>query len=354
MESLDKKMTAELDRLFRRSRRVCTVSHLHPDGDALGSSTALVSYLRSRGLEAVALVPDAYPDSLSFLAEGGRVVVASEEPSRAVAVLAEADLVVCLDFNSPSRAGELEPSLRASASPKVMIDHHPQPEVDGFELVFSETEVSSASELLFHVLMSMPDVASDASRLPHAAAVSLMAGMTTDTNNFANSVFPSTFSMASALLAAGVDRGELLSRLYSSYRENRFRAMGVYLKDKMHITEYGVAYSIFNKEDIFRLGLKDGDTEGFVNLPLGIGKVVMSIFLREDGGFYRVSVRSKAGWSSNALARAFFHGGGHECAAGGKLLFPGDIALREEAGHYIEMVTARFLQSESPSEKDEL
>lgn len=348
MESLDEKMTAALDRLFGLSRRTCAVSHLHPDGDALGSTVALVSYLRSRGAEAVALVPDAFPDSLSFLASGGEVVVASESPSRARAVLAEADLVACLDFNSLSRTGELEPLLRTLTCPKVMIDHHPQPEADGFELVFSETCVSSASELLFHVLMSMPDVASDASRLPGRAAESLMAGMTTDTNNFANSVFPSTFSMASALLAAGVDRDSLLSRLYNSYRESRFRAMGVYLKDKMRITEYGVAYSIFNREDIFRLGLKDGDTEGFVNLPLGIERVKMSIFLREDGGFYRVSVRSKAGWSSNALARECFHGGGHECAAGGKLLFPGDLASREEAGKYIEKVTARFLQTESP------
>ena len=336
--------------LFRVSRRVCTVSHLHPDGDALGSSTALVSYLRGRGVDAVAVLPDAFPDNLRFLAAPGNVIVATENPAGASEAIAGADLIVCLDFNSLSRAGGLEPSLRASASPKLMIDHHPQPEVDGFELVFSETEVSSASELLFHVLMSMPDVASDASRLPYAAAVSLMAGMTTDTNNFANSVFPSTFSMASALLAAGVDRDDLLARLYNSYRENRFRAMGVFLEDKMRITRDGVAYSIFNREDAVRLGLKEGDTEGFVNLPLGIERVRMSIFLREDEGFYRVSVRSKRGCSANALARAFFHGGGHECAAGGRLFFPGDIAAREEAGDYVEHVTARFLQSESPSE----
>lgn len=351
MESLDKKMTAALDRLFGLSRRICAVTHLHPDGDALGSSTALVAYLRSRGAEAVAVVPDEVPESLSFLVEeDDGLVVASEDMPRAEAALAGADLVVCLDFNSPSRTGDLEPVLRALTCPKVMIDHHPQPEEDGFELVFSRTQVSSASELLFHVLMSMPDIASDASRLPHRSAVSLMAGMTTDTNNFANSVFPSTFSMASALLAAGVDRDSLLERLYNSYRENRFRAMGVYLKDKMHITEDGVACSIFYKEDIFRLGLRDGDTEGFVNLPLGIGKVKMSIFLREDSGFYRVSVRSKVGRSSNALAREFFHGGGHECAAGGRLFFPGDIAVREEAGEYVKNATARFLQTESPSE----
>lgn len=343
-------MTGRLDALFGTSRRVCVISHLHPDGDAIGSSTALVSYLRGRGADAVAVVPDAYPETLSFLTGPGAVLVASEDEAAVRARLAEADLIVCLDFNSPSRTGILEEPLRAASCPKVMIDHHLQPETEGFTLVFSETEVSSASELLFHVLLAMPDIGADARRLPHAAARALMAGMTTDTNNFANSVFPSTLSMASALLGAGVDRDSLLAHLYNSYSESRFRAMGVFLKDRMHITADGVAYSIFSREDNIRLGLKDGDTDGFVNLPLGIGKVRMSIFLREDAGFFRVSVRSKKGCSSNALARAYFHGGGHECAAGGRIFVPGDIASREDAAQYIENVTARFLQSESPSE----
>lgn len=343
-------MTGRLDALFGTSRRVCVISHLHPDGDAIGSSTALVSYLRGRGADAVAVVPDAYPETLSFLTSPGAVLVASEDEAAVRARLAEADLIVCLDFNSPSRTGILEEPLRAASCPKVMIDHHLQPETEGFTLVFSETEVSSASELLFHVLLAMPDIGADARRLPHAAARALMAGMTTDTNNFANSVFPSTLSMASALLGAGVDRDSLLAHLYNSYSESRFRAMGVFLKDRMHITADGVAYSIFSREDNIRLGLKDGDTDGFVNLPLGIGKVRMSIFLREDAGFFRVSVRSKKGCSSNALARAYFHGGGHECAAGGRVFVPGDIASREDAAQYIENVTARFLQSESPSE----
>ena len=343
-------MTGRLDALFGTSRRVCVVSHLHPDGDAIGSSTALVSYLRGRGADAVAVVPDAYPETLSFLTGPGTVLVASEDEASVRARLAEADLIVCVDFNSPSRTGILEEPLRATVCPKVMIDHHLQPETEGFALVFSETEVSSASELLFHVLLAMPDIGADARRLSPDAARALMAGMTTDTNNFANSVFPSTLSMASALLGAGVDRDSLLAHLYNSYSESRFRAMGVFLKDRMHITADGVAYSIFSREDNSRLGLKDGDTDGFVNLPLGIGKVRMSIFLREDAGFFRVSVRSKKGCSSNALARAHFHGGGHECAAGGRIFFPGDIASREDAAQYIENVTARFLQSESPSE----
>ena len=351
MKAYCKTMTDRLDELFGKARRVCAVSHLHPDGDAVGSLVALVAYLRARcSADVLAVVPDACPDSLSFLVPGGSLISASEEPDGALERVSSADLIVCLDFNSPSRADVLEQALRAASCPKVVIDHHPQPESDAFDLVFSDTEVSSASELLYEVLMSMPDIGGDASRLPSCAALALMAGMTTDTNNFANSVFPSTFAMASALLEAGVDRNALLSRLYNSYRENRFRAMGFFLKDSLHITPYGVAYAIFSREEMLRLGLKEGETEGFVNLPLGIAEVRMSIFLREDDGFYRVSVRSKPGCSSNALARAAFNGGGHECAAGGRLFFPGDIALREDAADYIERVTARFLQSESPSE----
>lgn len=111
-----------------------------------------------------------------------------------------------------------------------------------------------------------------------------MTGMTTDTNNFANSVFPSTFEMSSKLIDAGVDRDDILIHLYNEYRENRFRAMGAFLQEKLKITDDGVAYAVFRAEDWHRYDLMDGETEGFVNMPLGIKKVRMSIFLREENG----------------------------------------------------------------------
>ena len=77
-------------------------------------------------------------------------------------------------------------------------------------------------------------------------------------------------------------------------------------------------------------------------MPLAIGKVGMSIFLKEDGdGFFRVSVRSKKGISANKCAVRYFHGGGHENASGGRLFFsrtdgvPADISSPAEAESYI-------------------
>jgi phosphoesterase RecJ-like protein len=174
----------------------------------------------------------------------------------------------------------------------------------------------------------------------------LMTGMTTDTNNFANSVFPSTLQMASELLAAGVDRNALLGHLYQNYRENRFRAMGAVLAERMVVRPDGVAYIILDRAFLQRFDIQEGETEGFVNLPLGIGGVRISLLLREDEGHFRVSIRSKAGVSANRLATEVFHGGGHEQAAGGKLHFPQDIATPADAEKFVSDVTARFMRNQ--------
>lgn len=329
------------------SSRVCIVSHIHPDGDAVGSATAMWSYLsEKRGKEAVVILPHTPQAQLKFISD--RCSLVSDEISHeaAEAAINGSDLLICLDFNDPGRAGNLEGCIRAFPGGKVLIDHHLQPSGEDFDLIFSRTDISSASELLFEILMSMEDVAGDASSLPCLCAESLMTGMTTDTNNFANSVFPSTLQMASTLLAAGVDRDGILFNLFNSYRENRVRAMSSLL-GSMRITDDGVAYMILGAGQKAALDLQEGETEGFVNIPLSIDRVRMSVFIREDDGFFRVSVRSKKGTSANDFAKMYFHGGGHELAAGGRLLIPEDIAVPELSAQYIENAAAQFMNSDT-------
>ena len=352
MRTLAPEDILRLEALFASAKRVSIAVHTHPDGDALGSGAALSAYLRlCRGVEARLLLPDPAPASLDFVADADYVLTGTD-PLPVREWIAGSDLVVCLDMNGFSRAESLSGPLQASPAPKVLIDHHLHPEREAFDLVFSETEISSASELLYWVLLALPGVGA-AERLPLEVLTPLMTGMTTDTNNFANSVFPSTLQMASGLLAAGVDRNVLLERLYQRYRENRFRAMGAFLAERLVITPEGVAYAVLDRDFLGRFDLQDGETEGFVNLPLGIGRVRMSLFLKEDDGHFRVSIRSKAGVSANRLAAEAFHGGGHEQAAGGKLFFPQDIPSPDDAGQYIANVTARFMRNQAPSHQQD-
>ena len=257
------------------------------------------------------------------------------------------DLIICLDFNAFHRTDTLEHILTEAKAKKVLIDHHIAPDEEKFDLVFSKQDISSASELAYHIIMALPPVNNDASRIPSEAAVALMTGMTTDTNNFANSVFPSTFRMASSLLAAGVDRDRILSCLYNQYSENRLRLMGHMMKDLMTITSDGVAYIVLDRKTQNIYGISEGDTEGFVNMPLSIAEVRMSLLLKEDEDRIRVSIRSKKGTSANACARMYFNGGGHENAAGGRLFIPENIRGIDEVGEYIERTTHIFLNDET-------
>lgn len=351
MELLPNSDVLRLEAFFAQAERACIVVHTHPDGDAVGSGTALLAYLRDcRGVQAALLLPDAAPATLDFLLPAEGVTDASEDPDAAAALLAASDLLLCLDMNGFGRAGSLGDALAASRARKVLIDHHQQPERASFDLVFSETEVSSTCELLYGLLRVLPGGPGE--RLPLPVLTPLMAGMTTDTNNFANSVFPSTLRMASELLAAGVDRDALLDALFHRYRENRFRAMGAYL-DRLRITPEGVAYAVLDRGFLQRFDLQDGETEGFVNLPLGIAGVRLSAFLREDDGYFRVSLRSRPGVSASRLAAEAFRGGGHACAAGGRLYFPADIPSAGHAADYVETVTARFMRNPGPSQTDE-
>ena len=325
-----------LDGLIEAAERITIAVHTHPDGDAAGSGAALLSYLRERrGKDAVLLLPDPLPDSLTFVLPRDGVMVYEEAPETACGRIAASDLLFGMDFNAFDRTGGAEIPLRESRAEKVLFDHHLSPDRAAFDLVFSRTEVSAACEILFDTLLALPDIAGDAGKLPAACTYALMTGMTTDTNNFANSVFPGTLRMASALLAAGTDRDDILARLYNRYRENRFRLMGYLLSEVLRITPEGVAYMILRKEDQLRFNMRQGETEGFVNLPLGIDRVRMSLFLTEQEDHFRVSVRSKKGTSANRMAASRFHGGGHELAAGGKLYFPADIPGPDDAQAYI-------------------
>ena len=325
-----------------QASKVAVISHLHPDGDAIGSSSAMGAFLREcMGKETVCIVPDTPAANLMFIIPAGlHFIYADTNLQAAEEAIQNSDLLILLDLSGPSRAEQLESCIRASSAKKILVDHHLNPEAEAFDLVFSTPEISSASELLYWILKGL---AGGTDKLPEAARNALCAGMTTDTNNFANSVFPTTFTMASELIASGTDRDAIIGHLYNEYRENRIRLMGHMQSQELVITPEGAARMILTKEIQERYGSREGETEGLVNVPLAIGKVRLSILLSEKGDKMRVSIRSKKGTSAQRLAAQYFHGGGHENAAGGKLVIGEDIPDAAAAVAYVDAALKEFL-----------
>ena len=329
---------------IQQSTRIAVVGHTHPDGDALGSCTALSLWLAGRGKAVSCIFPDTPADNLLFiLSPKVNYLYGDAHAAAARKALEACELLIQLDCNQFSRTEGLAPFLEASSAQKILIDHHLNPDRESFDIVFSTPEISSASELLYWVLKAAEGDTLGPLGLGMTIGTALMAGMTTDTNNFANSVFPSTFRMASELIAAGVNRDALLQQLYSSYRENRVRLMGYMQYEGLKVLPEGAAYMILTKEIMTRFDLREGESEGLVNVPLSIGAVKLSVLLKEADGHFRVSVRSKNGTSAQQLAARYFHGGGHENASGGKLFIGPDIANAQAAEAYVLNALKTFL-----------
>lgn len=320
--------TQQLEAFLAEARDIVLIGHFNPDGDAIGSVTAVWHYLRARGKHPRIILPSPYPENMAFLdPDEEKILICEQDLAEARRLVAEADLLICLDLNRLARTEYLEADILATSARKVLVDHHIAAELDRFDLAFSTIDVSSTCELLYRILLSMPDIAGDPARIPLRCAESLYVGMMTDTNNFSNSVYPGTFEMAARLIARGVDKDVMQEKVLSCYSVSRTRLMGHMVKDKMVILpRHKAAYMLLSNQEKKQYQFVPGDSEGFVNLPLAIANVEISaLFTENDAGAYvRVSLRSKSRVNVNRLAVRFFNGGGHRNASGGRLYMPLD------------------------------
>lgn len=139
--------TESLRSLILSSDNIILCCHRSPDGDALGSLLGMAEFLRQQGKVPVAVVPDAYPDFLQWLPGTERIIRYDKHKSFVDGLLASADLLFCLDFNTFSRTDDMADTLAASPAKKVLVDHHLNPDIDT-ELCVSHPEACSTCELV--------------------------------------------------------------------------------------------------------------------------------------------------------------------------------------------------------------
>lgn len=299
---------------------IVLVGHVNPDGDAIGSLSGMKSYLESIGKKVTAVVPNKYPQFLEFLDPEHKILLFSAEPEKVKEVIGKAQLIICMDFNSLGRIDALGDVIASAQCTKVLIDHHPGPD-SIFNIVYSYPALSSTCEVAFWIIRGLEEIFGN--RMPLSSSIALYTGMMTDTNNFSNSVLPSTFRMAGDLIEAGVDKEWVQKMVFGGYSQERMRLMGYMLSENMKILpQFNAAIMILSKEIKEKYKFEDGDSEGFVNLALNIKSVKISALFTEGDEFIRVSLRSKDDFSVNRLSREYFNGGGHERAAGGRLFIP--------------------------------
>ena len=317
IDILTEDQLAQLSQLISASQNIIITCHQSPDGDAIGSS--LAAYLGSLGKEVTIIVPDLFPDFLLWLPNTEKIVRYDKHREKCDMLLKIADLIFCLDYNTPSRVDEMQQALLDTQAKRVLIDHHLNPDVPTV-LTISHPEACSTCEIVFRIVWQMGAF----DNLDKHFAVPVYCGMMTDTGGFTfASSRPEIFYIISLLLTKHINKDKIYRNVYHNYSENRLRLMGYVLYEKLvYLPEYNASYYTISKEELRRFRFLKGDAEGLVNIPQQIKGLRLSISLREDTERDRlvwVSLRSVDDFPCNQMAEQFFNGGGHLNASGGRL-----------------------------------
>jgi bifunctional oligoribonuclease and PAP phosphatase NrnA len=298
--------------LFRDAKSVVVLSHVRPDGDAIGSTAAVALALRKMGKEVLALNEDGVPETLRFM-PGSELIRRPSELAGPVT----ADLAIAVDCANQERLGAN--CLQAIAGvPKLLnIDHHRSNEGYG-DFHYIRWDSPAAGQILFDFL--------EAENLPLDAEIakSLYVAISTDTGSFQyESVTARTYEIGAKVVAMGVNIAELNRQTYESYPLRRVALLRGLLNE-MEISHEGKVASWMLRQQLAKeVGMLPEDAEGLIDTIRAIHGVVVALHLEElPDGKIRVSIRSKDNNVDVGQIAAEFGGGGHKLAAGARLAGP--------------------------------
>ncbi|MBK0377832.1 DHH family phosphoesterase [Mucilaginibacter segetis] len=306
---------ASLTELLAQPQKIIITTHHKPDGDAMGSSLGLYNYLIQQGHHAKVITPTDYPEFLSWMPGNEEVIIYTENVEQSELLIAAADLIFCVDFNSLSRINEVGELVGKSEAYKVMIDHHLEPE-DFDDYRHWNINACAAAQLVYDFIVNelkQPEL------INKDVATCLYTGIMTDSASFR---LPNTTSEVHRIVADLIDAGAVNWRIhelvYNSASENRLRFLGHCLSNCLEVLpEFNTAIISVTKADLDKYDVNTGDTEGIVNYALSIASIRLAAFIVERNDKVKLSLRSKGEFPANEICKKYFNGGGHRNAAGG-------------------------------------
>ncbi len=321
---------AKLVEIFERMHRYVISSHIHPDGDAIGSALALRRMLESYGKDAICYFSHPAGRQLEPFCKPGELLQLDKDEVD----LSDRDLVVMTDASGWDRLGKVGAILEQHPAPSVCIDHHPEVgEFPGLRIV--DTNASSTTVLIYRLLkyMQLP--------LTKEIAEAIYLGMIVDTINFH---LPNTNSethlIAADCIAAGVKPAEVYEPVFGTMRFSRMRLMAEAFSHASVMFDRTVGVMYTDLDMVARCQSDEDDDDGFSDLSRNIEGVKVGIYLRQiDADRVKVSWRAKEPYSIVESARKF-GGGGHLRAAGALIHAPIDEAKKLVLADMEERVNA--------------
>lgn len=279
------------------------VSHLSPDGDAIGSTSAMGRILQQLGKTFTMCNEDAVPRKFSILWGADHIRQATEDSGSR-----QYDAVITVDCADYGRTGKAAAWI-AEGADLLNIDHHPTNDAFG-TCALLKTDAASTTELLYDLANAM------GVEWTNPLATSIYTGLLTDTGGFRySSTTPAVMTIAAEMLRYGVEGSVLAERMLETVTLSHLQLLRHALGTLSFTPDKRIAWMGIRLEDLKQTGASEDDMDGLVNYPRTIEGVEIGIFVKEKSeGIFKASLRSN-GADVSAIAQRF-GGGGHVRAAG--------------------------------------
>jgi len=318
--------------LLNQPKKIVITTHQKPDGDAMGSSLGLYHFLTGLGHSVTVISPTNWASFLNWMPAVNTVIDFEMYQHKAKDIIAEAEVIFCLDFNTLSRIKHVEPSISKANCIKVLIDHHQQPQEEAFTYGISNTFKSSTCEMVYDFIVA----SGNQDKISLDIAACLYTGTMTDTGSFRfASTTASVHKMVAHFLGLGLKHSVIHDNMFDNFLENRLRFTGNALLNRMEVYyEYNTAIMCIPKSDLKKFDIKTGDSEGLVNYMQSITGIKLAAIVIDRDEERKWSFRSKGGFDVNEFARNHFEGGGHKMAAGGR----SSDSLEKTYSHFLTVI----------------
>jgi phosphoesterase RecJ-like protein len=296
----------QIAEVLKTHDRFVVMSHVRPDGDALGCTLAMTLCLRQLGKQVVAWNEDGVLDKFRYLPCSDLIQTPPAEPQ-------EFDVAIALDTAVWNRVGTCLPAVKR-AGLWINIDHHVTNDHYG-DLAYIDPAAPATGQILFELFR--------ANELPftYGMADNLFVAISTDTGSFQ---YPSTtartYEIGADLIRSGVNVGELSQKMYESYPRRRLELLRALLNVVKFTADDRVASFALTQAVASSIGAKPEDNEGLIDTIRAVEGVIVAAFFEElSGGKVRISLRSKDPKINVSKICGLFGGGGHTLAAGARI-----------------------------------
>lgn len=289
--------------LVNQAHKIILITHVFPDGDAIGSLMGLTLALKEQGKMVCPVVDGGLPERFSFV-PGSEMV----QPSADGFV---ADLVITTDASDWERLGENGVAARQQGCPILQLDHH-QTNLMFADVNLVDARTVAASEGVLDWLDQLGWQPSQ------QVAQALLTGIVTDTLCFRTSnVQPATLGKAQRLLEYGADLAGIVQRTLSRQPASLIRLYGEVLS-RVQI-DSGVIWLALTEDDYQRVGMSSGEYDGLSGYLIQVEEAVISCVLKPMGNNQvEISLRAVPGFDVSQIALSL-GGGGHVLASGATL-----------------------------------